>query len=334
MANAQNDKKTEITFKTIERLRGAAPLVQEVIKAATSYQKSCLKVSESGKQLADATFRLGQFVQGDLGDGILKIAEAHRSVENKRDALCRSLQEDLINVLQRNLKPEEVELNQFESEYKKMRSKYKEAITKLEGNCKKLGKKGPDALQQAITALNDKIKEFETQKGEKLRNVLLLERKKYCTFVGCWVAVVSQEIDLHVNEGNRLQQEQNGWKNLASSVSQIPQQVEEVISKTSQERTFVQIQSDSSYSSQYDYSPYDDNSSPSYYDNSYSSQSYGSYVGTCTALYDYKASQPEDLSIFAGDVINVIQRDDGSGWMKGELNGKEGIFPASYVRVN
>lgn len=151
-----------------------------------------------------------------------------------------------------------------------------------------------------------------------------MERKKYCTFVGCWVSIVSQEVDLHVNEGNRLQQEQNNWKNLASSVSQIPQQVEDVISKTSQERTFVQIQNDSNYSSQYDYSPYDDNSSPSYYDNSYSSQSYGSYLGTCTALYDYKASQSEDLPIFAGDVVNIIQHDDGSGWMKGELNGREG----------
>lgn len=48
-------------------MRGATPLVQEVIKAATAYQKNCAKVSESGKQLADATFRLGQFVQGDLG---------------------------------------------------------------------------------------------------------------------------------------------------------------------------------------------------------------------------------------------------------------------------
>ncbi|KAL6931676.1 hypothetical protein ACO0R3_003141 [Hanseniaspora guilliermondii] len=74
-----------------------------------------------------------------------------------------------------------------------------------------------------------------------------------------------------------------------------------------------------------------------------SSQSYGSSTQAppsysaseyCTALYDYQAQQPGDLTIRQGDKIEVLDRaTDPSGWWLGRLNGVEGNFPANYVQL-
>jgi len=50
-------------------------------------------------------------------------------------------------------------------------------------------------------------------------------------------------------------------------------------------------------------------------------------IGRCKALYDYSAGDATELSFSAGDVINILQKDE-SGWWQGELNGVIGVFPS------
>lgn len=50
----------------------------------------------------------------------------------------------------------------------------------------------------------------------------------------------------------------------------------------------------------------------------------------CKADYDYTSAEKDELTIKPGDVITIITRHD-DGWWKGELKGKVGLFPASYV---
>ena len=52
----------------------------------------------------------------------------------------------------------------------------------------------------------------------------------------------------------------------------------------------------------------------------------------CTALFDFHSDVTDDLSFKVGVVIKLKERvnDD---WLKGELNGKTGTFPAAYVEV-
>lgn len=62
--------------------------------------------------------------------------------------------------------------------------------------------------------------------------------------------------------------------------------------------------------------------------------SYNANAEFCTALYDYQAQQPGDLTIRQGDKIEVVDRaTDPSGWWLGRLNGVEGNFPANYVQL-
>jgi hypothetical protein len=48
-------------------------------------------------------------------------------------------------------------------------------------------------------------------------------------------------------------------------------------------------------------------------------------------LYSYTAVHDGDLSINEGDIIQVISTE--SGWTQGELRGKSGYFPESYVKI-
>jgi len=49
------------------------------------------------------------------------------------------------------------------------------------------------------------------------------------------------------------------------------------------------------------------------------------------ALYDYDAENPDDLSFKEGEVINILDKSDPSGWWEGEVNGQRGFFPSNFV---
>ncbi len=53
-------------------------------------------------------------------------------------------------------------------------------------------------------------------------------------------------------------------------------------------------------------------------------------IGQCHALYDYEANLYDELTIKAGDVINIHDK-QADGWWLGEISGNIGIFPATYV---
>jgi Variant SH3 domain./SH3 domain. len=49
-----------------------------------------------------------------------------------------------------------------------------------------------------------------------------------------------------------------------------------------------------------------------------------------TAIFDYISSEAGDLSFKIGDCIKVLQVID-DNWIRGELNGEEGVFPSNHV---
>ncbi|XP_054854548.1 CD2-associated protein isoform X1 [Eublepharis macularius] len=52
----------------------------------------------------------------------------------------------------------------------------------------------------------------------------------------------------------------------------------------------------------------------------------------CKTLFAYDGANEDELSFKEGDVIQIISKDTGEpGWWKGELNGKEGVFPDNFA---
>ena len=51
-------------------------------------------------------------------------------------------------------------------------------------------------------------------------------------------------------------------------------------------------------------------------------------------LYDYDAENEDELTIREGDIIVILDKHlEDSGWWKGELAGKSGVFPDNFVEL-
>uniref|UniRef100_A0A4W3JGG4 Myosin IF n=1 Tax=Callorhinchus milii TaxID=7868 RepID=A0A4W3JGG4_CALMI len=50
----------------------------------------------------------------------------------------------------------------------------------------------------------------------------------------------------------------------------------------------------------------------------------------CRALYQYSGQDVDEISFNTNDIIELLV-EDSSGWWKGRINGKDGLFPGNYV---
>lgn len=52
----------------------------------------------------------------------------------------------------------------------------------------------------------------------------------------------------------------------------------------------------------------------------------------CRTLFAYEGTNEDELTFKEGEIIHLINKDTGeTGWWKGELNGKEGVFPDNFA---
>ena len=57
------------------------------------------------------------------------------------------------------------------------------------------------------------------------------------------------------------------------------------------------------------------------------------HIKKAKVLYNYAATDADELNIKAGDFIDVLNEDMGEGWALGVSQGKKGLFPRSYVAM-
>ncbi|EAW23784.1 putative actin polymerization protein Bzz1 [Aspergillus fischeri NRRL 181] len=50
-------------------------------------------------------------------------------------------------------------------------------------------------------------------------------------------------------------------------------------------------------------------------------------------LYPYQAGGADEITVQEGDDVDIVEPDDGSGWMRVRTGSREGLVPASYVEV-
>lgn len=55
------------------------------------------------------------------------------------------------------------------------------------------------------------------------------------------------------------------------------------------------------------------------------------HISKVKALFEFNARDPSEISIKCGDIVNVLWQHE-TGWWKGEINGKAGLFPSNYCK--
>ncbi|KAK1171828.1 CD2-associated protein-like isoform X3 [Acipenser oxyrinchus oxyrinchus] len=54
----------------------------------------------------------------------------------------------------------------------------------------------------------------------------------------------------------------------------------------------------------------------------------------CKARFVYEGTNEDELSLKEGEIIQILSKDTGEpGWWRGEVNGKEGVFPDNFVTL-
>ncbi|KAI8996810.1 hypothetical protein BDB01DRAFT_845530 [Pilobolus umbonatus] len=52
------------------------------------------------------------------------------------------------------------------------------------------------------------------------------------------------------------------------------------------------------------------------------------------AIYTYDAQREDELTIEEGETVDILEADDGSGWVKAQVGNEIGLVPANYVKIN
>ncbi|KAI9480354.1 MAG: hypothetical protein EXX96DRAFT_481652 [Benjaminiella poitrasii] len=53
--------------------------------------------------------------------------------------------------------------------------------------------------------------------------------------------------------------------------------------------------------------------------------------GTMRSIYSYEAQNTDELSMAEGDLLKIVEPDDGTGWIRAQLGNQVGLVPANYI---
>ncbi|KAL6488261.1 hypothetical protein MHYP_G00020020 [Metynnis hypsauchen] len=54
-------------------------------------------------------------------------------------------------------------------------------------------------------------------------------------------------------------------------------------------------------------------------------------IGVAIARYDFCSRDTRELSLQEGDMVKIYTKSGANGWWRGEVNGRVGWFPSTYV---
>ena len=182
--------------------------------------------------------------------------------------------------IQTNLQKERTDLQNFEKSYYKRHGEIVEELRRAEKETKKSGKKSPYQLQQAIQELTDKMNEMTNHRQAKLKEILLMERKRYCDIVHLLNSVIDSQMSLSTYSNQTLQDQHQKWKGVADTYNQLPSDCQALISRSGvKERTSTAITTGELSSETVATESYDEYASEAYYDENYYNEGDEYYEG-------------------------------------------------------
>jgi len=183
MAKPISDEGSQETFRTVSVLKGSGGELNQLIKLSRAYHQANQNAIDCGKQLVDQIVRITTKMEGRLSDisqCLVEISALEKSILKNLEDQNNFILEQLSSGIQNQLVKERTELANFEKNYHKKHGEILDQLRKAEKETQKAGKKSPYQLQQAIQDLTDKMNEMTEHRQQRLKEILLYERRKYC----------------------------------------------------------------------------------------------------------------------------------------------------------
>jgi hypothetical protein len=330
------DSKVQQTLEIIARLKASDASMKEFVKAAAKYQQQVLATTAAGKVLIDSMLKLAEERGGDLGEAIKNIAECQKLVESKRGKLSQNVLDMLIQPYEKwgqgQIELDKAEIVAFEKNYKNKRSASLRLIKKWEKETNKLNKKknkDTNKIQAALTTLTESVEQHDQMLGDSLKAAFLIDRKKYCFFIGQWNKVLADEVEGFENAMKLMLDHKPALESIAADGENVSQETYNLIASSKPEKALSQLRNarETGYFTTLDLSGVDDGEL-----DSGTSTIRGRNVPTykVRVRQRYDAAQDDELSLTIGDIFDVSEEVD-ENWGVAELNGKRGIFPLNHV---
>ena len=285
---------------------------------------------------------------------IMKYFSKRADVEEKFvDGLNSCISDDY----NKNNKIESILFEELKSEIKlrkvfikELREKLKESVKDFLSSTKTSTKdltKTVTKYQKEIMSMNKRVENAQSKLQENTQKLLLQKDPKKYNQQLQYVEKIGSELEKESREKNRYllnlsnefpkvqsdfdkldQQYQGKAKNFAVQFNTLKQQLQTEIHK----QTVVMQNSISSLDVE--------DSSKRFVEGTFNNEnakvqaaaSQENASSYAFAISDYKSESPQDLSFVVGDKIKVLNMHS-SGWWDGELDGKHGLFPKGYVKL-
>eukprot|EP01105_Mastigella_eilhardi_P014821 TRINITY_DN3380_c0_g1_i1.p1 TRINITY_DN3380_c0_g1~~TRINITY_DN3380_c0_g1_i1.p1 ORF type:complete len:515 (-),score=147.13 TRINITY_DN3380_c0_g1_i1:100-1596(-) len=234
----------EMTTNVVQSMKRSRTLFNDYLHLCESYQKQQAALSGIGIQLGDLLLRVAASqASDDVEKGVMAIANTVKDVEMAREEWSRSLMSNTILPLKMRMEKDARDLTAFEKTAKAKQKAAAQSVKKAEQLSKKAGKKGasPTLLQQSISNLNDKIQEAQNILLEQLKAALLMQRERYCSFVGGWNTVMQSQEKCAQISVDQIGKNRNALTDLAAAQDRIPADKEELVKE--RVRTLIDLNS-------------------------------------------------------------------------------------------
>mmetsp|Transcript_29320 Transcript_29320/g.73768 ORF Transcript_29320/g.73768 Transcript_29320/m.73768 type:complete len:402 (-) Transcript_29320:150-1355(-) len=236
------DPATILTQKTITELKATYPDVKEFLGILKKYHDASVVLCDLGDQLWSSLEKLSSHNEDDVGENLKKLAASQKEIEARHRTVAGKLNAAILEPMREGAKTNHSATESFEVDLNRQTEKMLSDLKKLEKESKKAGKKSPEILQQAISNVTNKVKDLEDFRVKKLREVLLMERRQYCTLLSSLCTVVQAQSDAFSQSHRALDDQQAEWKRVAESAAILSEPVERKVQNIMKpDRTFVQI---------------------------------------------------------------------------------------------
>uniref|UniRef100_A0A7S4HIR5 SH3 domain-containing protein n=1 Tax=Vannella robusta TaxID=1487602 RepID=A0A7S4HIR5_9EUKA len=299
------DEGSQETFRTVGVIKGSASDLSQLMRLARHHHQAQQAAIESHKNLFDHLVKITAKMEprlADVSQAFVEISATEKQVATKQEEHNAMFTENLAKPIHQALQKERGTLQAFEKNYHKRHGEILVSIKKAEKATKKSGKKSADQLQQAIQDLTNTMNEMKKHRQDSLKEILLLERKRYCDVVELLNGIIDSQVETCNATTQALQGQQQHWKEVAQTYNKLSSDSEALLTRTGvKERTSTAIHGGAMSGSGYDEGYYEEGYDEGYYEEGYE-EGYDEYYEGGEGYYEegYEEGYDESASYSSG----------------------------------